>query len=71
MKLYLEDDNGRTVPITEVEHFEFSKANCLIMKACYVLREHDRLRLQEELSSEIGIKVVIVSNIFDKVIAIQ
>lgn len=71
MKLYLEDDNGKTVPITEVEHFEFGKANCLIMKSVYVLKDHDRLRLQEELSNEIGIKVVIISNMFDKIMAVQ
>ena len=69
MKLIAEFEDGKRVELKEVEGIN-SDSKILIMKLMFPVRPDETKKMQDELTEQIGIKVVLLQPIIDEILSI-
>lgn len=69
MKLIAEFEDGKRVELKEVEGIN-SDSKILIMKLMFPVRPDETKKMQDELTEQIGIKVVLLQPFIDEILSI-
>ena len=69
MKLIAEFEDGKRVELKEVEGIN-SDSKILLMKLNSFVRLEDLHKMEDDLSNRIGVKVVLLHRLIDKVLSI-